>query len=292
MRIWYRVVAFTVTVAVLVGCGPMMPSSVASYAGSYRAASTRTQVNLEVKADSFTAVTVTEPQAPGTTVQANSVQRANANSAPTAVWVIFAGDVTSSVSGVIVRIADVERDGQALEGGELEAYTDCEVTATAGDGFGDAVMVGIFECLGATDVEIDSITVSPYDEQDPPSKLIIGAWKHDDPDLVGQVVERMVISANAYELDLNSGVERCHAYMGDCIVVRSAKFHIDDIDDWKITRGPLLEGVAEREDVTRFLFDDTFYVGDSNVLHYTIDVTGDDMSIRTDFGSAKLRRIR
>ena len=68
----------------------------------------------------FTAVTVTESQARGTTVQANSVQYANANNAPTAVWVVFTGDVTSSGSSVTVSITGVERDGQALKDDELE----------------------------------------------------------------------------------------------------------------------------------------------------------------------------
>ena len=305
MRIWCHVIALTTTAAVLVACGPVIPSSdgheneqqpaVASFAGSYRATSTRTQVNLEVNAESFTAVTVTESQARGTTVQANSVQYANANNAPTAVWVVFTGDVTSSGSSVTVSITGVERDGQALKDDELETYTSCEITATAGDGFDDAVMAGIFECLGATDVEINRITVNPYAEQDPPSKLIIGAWKHDDPGSVEQAVDTMVISANALEIDLSSGGQQCDPYdHRECIVVWSVKSRIDDISETGIVRGEILGGVEEK-DGTRVPFDALAgrrYFHDSERYAYTVDAAGDGMSIRTEFGSAKLSRIR
>lgn len=142
------------------GPGTSSPES-KEYTGSYGATVGRTAVNLEVTADAIAAVAFTEPSATQrivTSAKAVSALFANAEAETpeveatpeVEVWVILTGDITVSGNSVTVTITGVERDGQKLEGAELEAYTSCTIVATTGDTFDDEVMAGVAKCIGRT----------------------------------------------------------------------------------------------------------------------------------------------
>ena len=152
----------------------LLPESeaAASFVGDYGATAGRTAVNLEVTEDSFTAVTFTEPGTGVPPAPAESVRPERAHGSATATWVVFTGDVAASGTTVTVRVTGVERDGQALQGAELAAYTRCSTTAPADDTFAGEVMSGILACLGAT----DAVAVYEYEEHERPSDLVVGTW--------------------------------------------------------------------------------------------------------------------
>ena len=152
----------------------------ASYVGNYGATAGQAAVHLEVEEESFVTVTFTGPTFGAQTVQAASIRTATANTAQSesVTWVRFTGDVVVSGSLVTLSIEAVEHDGKALGGAELAEYEACEITATAGAGFAEEVMEdGILECLGST-VDADSVDVRTYEyeEEQPPSELVIGEW--------------------------------------------------------------------------------------------------------------------
>jgi hypothetical protein len=100
--------------------------------------------------------------------------------------VVLTGDVTVSGATVTVSVTGVERDGQALQGPELAAYTMCSTTATAGDAFAGEVIAALLDCLGATDPDV---ALYEYGEQERPSDLVLGTWDFapdlSDPSRVG-----------------------------------------------------------------------------------------------------------
>ncbi len=116
------------------------PEVAAGFVGGYRAIAGRTAVNLEVTEDSFTAVTFTDPGPGVPAARADSARPASAPGSEPATWVVFTGDVIVSGATVTVSVTRVERDGQALQGAALAAYTMCSTTATAGDAFAGEVM--------------------------------------------------------------------------------------------------------------------------------------------------------
>ena len=144
------------------------PEAGAGFVGGYGATAGRTAVSLDVTEHSFTAVMFTEP---GTGVPAAQADSARPGSAAT--WVVFTGDVTVSGATVTVSVTGVERDGQALQGAELDAYTTCSTTATAGDAFAGEVIAALLDCLGATDPDV---ALYEYGEQERPSDLVLGTW--------------------------------------------------------------------------------------------------------------------
>lgn len=150
------------------------PEAAAGFVGGYGATAGRTAVNLEVTVDSFTAVTFTEP-GPGVVAaaRAGSARPASSPGRQPATWVVFTGDVTVSGGMVTVSVTGVERDGQALQGAELAAYTVCSTTATAGDAFAGEVIAALLDCLGATDPEV---ALHEYGEGERPSDLVLGTW--------------------------------------------------------------------------------------------------------------------
>ena len=152
---------------------PQESEAAASFVGGYGATAGRTAVNLEVTEDSFTAVTFTEPGTGVPPAQVESVRPEHAPGSATATWVVFTGDVTASGTTVTVRVTGVERDGQALQGAELAAYTRCSTTAPADDSFAGEVMSGILACLGATD---SAVAAYEYEEHERPSDLVVGTW--------------------------------------------------------------------------------------------------------------------
>ena len=78
---------------------------------------------------------------------------------------VFTGDVIVSGATVTVSVTRVERDGQALQGAALAAYTMCSTTATAGDAFAGEVIAALLDCLGTTDREV---VLYEYGEQERP----------------------------------------------------------------------------------------------------------------------------
>lgn len=187
-----------------VGCDDMLgskpPGEPPSPAGNYIATVGQTRVNLEVTDDAFTAVTFTEPRASAAariaSVQAAGTASVNGDD-DDAVWVVLKGDVTADGNAVTVEIDEVVRDRQPLAGVELQRYTDCEITATAGDAFDDQVMAGIAECLDTTDSAPSSTTSSP------PAELIIGDWILRSASYIGVYDEapvRLSIAATQIEM--------------------------------------------------------------------------------------------
>ena len=146
----------------------------AGFVGGYGATAGRTVVNLDVTEHSFTAVTFTE-SGPGVVAaaRADSARPASSPGSRPATWVVFTGDVTVSGAMVTVSVTGVERDGQALQGAELAAYTVCSTTATAGDAFAGEVIAALLDCLGATDPEV---ALYEYGEGERPSDLVLGTW--------------------------------------------------------------------------------------------------------------------
>ena len=162
------------------------PEAAAGFAGDYGATAGRTAVNLHVTEHSFTAVTFTEPGPGVAAARADSARPASAPVSEPATWVVFTGDVTVSGATATVSVTGVERDGQALQGAELAAYSTCSTTATAGDAFAGEVIAALLDCLGATDPEV---ALYEYGEQERPSDLVLGTWDFapdlSDPSRVG-----------------------------------------------------------------------------------------------------------
>ena len=162
------------------------PEAAAGFAGGYGATAGRTAVNLHVTEHSFTAVTFTEPGPGVAAARADSARPASSPGSEPATWVVFTGDVTVSGATATVSVTGVERDGQALQGAELAAYTTCSTTATAGDAFAGEVIAALLDCLGATDPEV---ALYEYGEQERPSDLVLGTWDFapdlSDPSRVG-----------------------------------------------------------------------------------------------------------
>ena len=149
------------------------PAAGAGFVGDYGATAGRTAVNLELTEHSFTAVTFTEPGPGVAAARADSARPASSPGSGPATWVVLTGDVTVSGDMVTVSVTGVERDGQALQGAELAAYTGCTTTATAGDAFAGEVIAALLTCLGATDPEV---ALYEYGEQERPSDLVLGTW--------------------------------------------------------------------------------------------------------------------
>ena len=148
------------------------PEAGAGFVGGYGATAGRTAVSLDVTEHSFTAVTFTEP-GPGVAAARADSARPARSPGSAATWVVFTGDVTVSGATVTVSVTGVERDGQALQGAELDAYTSCSTTATAGDAFAGEVIAALLDCLGATDSDV---ALYEYGEQERPSDLVLGTW--------------------------------------------------------------------------------------------------------------------
>lgn len=148
-----------------------MPGPFFEYTGNYGATAGRTEVNLDVRKDSFTAVTFTTPNATGA-LNLVSARTANAEHSDAAVWVIFDGDVTTTGNTVTMNITNVVSDGKRLTAAELERYAGCATfTAAAGDTFDDDIIRGILRCLGTE----DSVRVSARIKE--PVELILGTWR-------------------------------------------------------------------------------------------------------------------
>ena len=180
------------------------PEAGAGFVGGYGATAGRTAVNLDVTEHSFTAVTFTEPGPGVAAARADSARPASAPGSAPAAWVVFTGDVTVSGATVTVSVTGVERDGQALQGAELAAYTTCSTTAPAGDAFAGEVIAALLDCLGATDSDV---ALYEYGEQERPSDLVLGTWDFtpdlSDPSRVGGSI---VISSTELRL---SAVASC-----------------------------------------------------------------------------------
>ena len=159
---------------------------------------------LDVTEHSFTAVTFTEPGPGVAAARADSARPASSPGSEPATWVVFTGDVTVSGATVTVSVTGVERDGQALQGEELAAYTTCSTTAPAGDAFAGEVIAALLDCLGATDPDV---ALYEYGEQERPSDLVLGTWDFapdlSDPSRVGGSI---VISSTEFRL---SAVASC-----------------------------------------------------------------------------------
>ena len=145
----------------------------AGFVGAYGATAGRTAMSLEVTEHSFTAVTFTEPGPGVAAARAESARPASSPGGEPATWVVLTGEVTVSGDMVTVSVTGVERDGQALQGAELAAYTVCTTTATAGDAFAGEVIAALLACLGATDPDV---ALYEYGEQERPSDLVLGTW--------------------------------------------------------------------------------------------------------------------
>ena len=184
LRVGFASCALILGAIACTGTAPR-PEAGAGFVGGYGATAGRTAVSLDVTEHSFTAVTFTEPGPGVPAAQADSARLASA-SGSAAAWVVLTGDVTVSGATVTVSVTGVERDGQALQGAELDAYTSCSTTATAGDAFAEEVMVGLLNCLGVTDA---AVAVYEYEEQERPSDLVVGTWDFapglSDPSRVG-----------------------------------------------------------------------------------------------------------
>ena len=180
------------------------PEAGAGFVGGYGATAGRTAVSLDVTEDSFTAVTFTDPGPGVPAARADSARPASAPGSEPATWVVFTGDVIVSGATVTVSVTRVERDGQALQGAALAAYTMCSTTATAGDAFAGEVIAALLDCLGTTDREV---VLYEYGEQERPSDLVLGTWDFapdlSDPSRVGGSI---VISSTELRL---SAVASC-----------------------------------------------------------------------------------
>ena len=145
------------------------------YVGTYRATAETTTVSLDVEADTFVAVALIPPSA-GTALRVASVHVKSSEDGDGRGWLELAGDVNVTGSTATLTITGVSRDRVELEGAELQQYTDCEVTATAGIAFAEEAMQGIVACLSAADNAIvaDDVTVVRQD----PKALIKGKWRH------------------------------------------------------------------------------------------------------------------
>ena len=180
------------------------PEVAAGFVGGYGAIAGRTAVNLEVTEDSFTAVTFTDPGPGVPAARADSARPASSPGSEPATWVVLTGDVTVSGATVTVSVTGVERDGQALQGAELAAYTTCSTTAPAGDAFAGEVIAALLDCLGATDPDV---ALYEYGEQERPSDLVLGTWDFapdlSDPTSFGGSI---VISSTEFRL---SAVASC-----------------------------------------------------------------------------------
>ena len=180
------------------------PEAGAGFVGGYGATAGRTAVSLDVTEHSFTAVTFTEPGPGVAAARADSARPASSLGSEPATWVVFTGDVTVSGATVTVSVTGVERDGQALQGAELAAYTTCSTTAPAGDAFAGEVIAALLDCLGATDPDV---ALYEYGEQERPSDLVLGTWDFapdlSDPTSFGGSI---VISSTEFRL---SAVASC-----------------------------------------------------------------------------------
>ena len=146
------------------------------YVGTYRATAETTTVSLDVAADTFVAVALIQPSA-GTALRVASVHvKSSEDDGDGRSWLELGGDVNVTGSTATLTITGVSRDGVELEGAELQQYTDCEVTATAGIAFAEEAMQGTVACLSAADNAIvaDDVTVVRQD----PKALIKGKWRH------------------------------------------------------------------------------------------------------------------
>ena len=290
------VALLSLTIAVLVGCEETMPPpdrgptvqdpDVGSYVGNYGATAGRTEINLEVTEDSFTAVTFTtpestDPESGARASEESSVRRANADDGPTAVWVIFTGDVSTSGSTVTVTITGVQRDGQALEGAELAVYANCDISAPAGDTFDGEVMADLLECIGATD---DDAVPVVYEQRRPPSELIIGTWEFERPTIFGPdrvpATLSIVVSPTQLRFDL-VGVVDAEPYL---------YFIVDtSVDDTKVVVLAFREGMIYLDGNAIALdagnhIEHKVYIA-PGAVHYVIDSTGERIAFQGSYGA-------
>lgn len=295
------VVAMTVAVAAIFGCDTTIaaiPSDgaghnreVPSYVGNYGATAGRTAVNLEVKEASFTAVTFTEPskstRAPS--ARATLVRHASANLDVPAVWVVFTGEVTVSGNSVTATITGVERDGQTLDGQELDEYTDCAITATLGDEFDDEVLDAISRCLGTTDMA----TVYAYDEV-LPSDLIVGTWDIEsdhDPDDGFEVFPgvSLLISSSRLRIDRVGGWECSpgEASPSACTILYIV-FDVE-IGNTTIYSSGLREARVDQDGGTIYVdgdnYSDYFYLEAEGAMSFVINSTRDRMALQGGWGA-------
>ena len=190
-----RLIVVLAMIVAMVGCYAMSQPTQRTYTGAYYAKAGRTKINLDVKPASFQVATFTEPNSSAALTPA-SARAANAeDGAP--VWVVFTGEVAINGSAVTLTITGVERDGQQLEGAELDRYSKCDITATAGDSFAREVMAGILACLGIADGE-DAAVVRKADRR--PSDAVLGNWWTEVVPVVGGRVYRVTVSISRTQL--------------------------------------------------------------------------------------------
>ena len=120
LRVGFASCALILGAIACTGTAPR-PEAGAGFVGGYGATAGRTAVSLDVTEDSFTAVTFTEPGPGVAAARADSARPASSPGSEPATWVVFTGDVTVSGATVTVSVTGVERDGQALQGAELDA---------------------------------------------------------------------------------------------------------------------------------------------------------------------------
>ena len=199
-------VSLAAMILALVGCDEMAlqtsepadepDAKPTEYVGTYRATAETTTVTLNVEADTFVAVALIPPSA-GTALRVASVHVKSSEDGDGRSWLELAGDVNVTGSTATLTITGVSRDRVELEGAELQQYTDCEVTATAGIAFAEEAMQGIAACLSAADNAIvaDDVTVVRQD----PKALIKGKWRHTAP---GAVVDTFDVESTQMRITL------------------------------------------------------------------------------------------
>ena len=199
-----------------VGCDEMTDSMTGTppgtspqvdYVGVYGAEVGRTTVNVEVDTDEFTAVAFTlAGSRTEATYRPASARLANQEMDSV---VVMTGDVTQVGSVVTATTTDVERNGVTLGGGELEAHTNCDITATAGTTFGADMIDDIAKCL---DLDTSAVTM----HQGPRPELW-GTWRLESSSVQGDVPAGVglyiVLSPNSVQEIYTRG-DSCHFARG------------------------------------------------------------------------------
>ena len=208
-------------VALLIGCDegpgqspmtgtPPGTSPQVGYMGVYGAEVGRTTVNVEVDTDEFTAVAFTlDGSRSEATYRPSSAQLANQSMDS---LVVLSGDVAQVGSEVTATITDAERNGVKLRDGELEAYTNCDITATAGATFHADLIEDISGCLG-----LDTSAVTQHQG---PRPELWGTWRLEYSSVLGDVPAGVgvyvVLSPNGVQEVYTQG-DSCHWARGHSI---------------------------------------------------------------------------
>ena len=213
-------IAVASLVALLIGCdeGPSQPpmtgtppgaSPQVDYVGVYGAEVGRTTVNVEVDTDEFTAVAFTlAGSRTAATYRPASVRLASQAIDPD-LLVVLTGDIAQVGNVVTATITAVERNGVTLAGGELEAYTNCDITARSGTTFRADLFDDISGCL-----DLDTSAITMHQGRRP---ALWGTWRLESSSVQGDVPA----GVGLYVVLSPSRVQEIYTRGGSCYLARA-----------------------------------------------------------------------